>query len=95
MKSILIRLFVFLVFTFNSFSETYPFRTWTSSSGVRIEARLISKSADKLTIERSDLKQFVFPLSLLSQKDRDYVISALSNNPVNSRWIGWTTYWVE
>ncbi len=83
MKSILIRLFVFLIFTINSFSETYPFRTWTSSSGVRIEARLISKSADKLTIERSDLKQFVFPLSLLSQKDRDYVISALNNNPVN------------
>ena len=60
------------------FSADFPFRTWTSTSGVQIKARLISQSGDKLTIERSDSKQFLFPLSMLSAQDQAYVLNALS-----------------
>ncbi len=77
---------VFISFTY--LRGEFPSRTWTSSSGVRIQARLISKNGDKLTIERSDSKQFVFPLSLLSNEDQNYVNSVigtkLSSPQVNS-----------
>ena len=52
---------VFLLITsLSCLSVEFPFRTWTSSSGVRIEARLIGKSGDKLTIERSDSETICF-----------------------------------
>ena len=77
--------FVNLLYLYSiSFSSEFPFRTWTSSSGVRIQARLISKSGDKLTIERSDSKQFVFPLSLLSKEDQNYIRSAMDAKAINS-----------
>ena len=66
------------VFGLRCFSAEFPFRTWTSTSGTQIEARLLNKSGDKLTIERSDAKQFLFPLSLLSDQDQTYVRNALS-----------------
>ena len=76
---------VFLLITSVScLSVEFPFRTWTSTSGVRIEARLIGKSGDKLTIERSDLKQFVLPLSLVSKADQNYVRAALMGPPLLS-----------
>ena len=67
-----------VVFGLKCFSVEFPFRTWTSTGGTQIEARLLSKSGDKLTIERSDSKQFLFPLSLLSDQDQAYVRNALS-----------------
>ena len=67
-----------VVFGLKCFSAEFPFRTWTSTSGTQIEARLLNKSGDKLTIERSDSKQFLFPLSLLSDQDQAYVRNALS-----------------
>ena len=73
MKNGLLIVVILLFLRFYCFSAEFPFRTWTSSSGVRIQARLISKNADKLTIERSDSKQFVLPLSLLSTVDQSYV----------------------
>ena len=73
MKNGLLIVVILLFLRFYCFSAEFPFRTWTSSSGVRIQARLISKNGDKLTIERSDSKQFVLPLSLLSTVDQSYV----------------------
>ena len=71
--------FLFLVvFGLRCFSAEFPFRAWTSTSGTQIEARLLNMSGDKLTIERSDAKQFSFPLNLLSAQDQDYVRNALS-----------------
>jgi hypothetical protein len=66
------------VFGLKCLSAEFPFRTWTSTGGTQIEARLLSKSGDKLTIERSDSKQFLFPLSILSAQDQAYVRNALS-----------------
>ena len=65
------------VFGLKCLSAEFPFRTWTSTSGVQIQARLLSKAGDKLTIERSDSKQFLFPLSMLSPQDQAYVRNAL------------------
>ena len=78
MRRVLLSLVIFQFWVLKCFSAEFPFRTWTSTSGVQIQARLISKSGDKLTIERSDSKQFVFPLSMLSAKDQSYVQKALT-----------------
>ena len=78
-----VRFITFLFFAYiglQTLCAEFPFRTWTSSSGVKIQARLISFQNNKLTIERSDLKQFVFPLTLLSLTDQQYVKSAMSGN---------------
>ena len=77
MKNSFVISVILLISSVYCLSVEFPFRTWTSTSGVRIEARLIGKSGDKLTIERSDSKQFIFPLSLVSKADQDYVRSAL------------------
>jgi len=74
----LLGLLFLVVFGLRCFSAEFPFRTWTSTSGTQIEARLLNKSGDKLTIERSDAKQFLFPLRLLSDQDQAYVRNALS-----------------
>jgi hypothetical protein len=84
MKNSFVISVILLISSVYCLSVEFPFRTWTSTSGVRIEARLISKEGDKLTIERSDSKQFVFPLSLLSKDDQNYVRSAMDNNPTAS-----------
>ena len=85
MKNSFVISVILLISSVYCLSVEFPFRTWTSTSGVRIEARLIGKSGDKLTIERSDSKQFIFPLSLVSKADQDYVRSALmSSLPLSS-----------
>jgi hypothetical protein len=81
MKGRLLFIVYLLFLSFHFLSAEFPFRTWTSSSGVRIQARLITKNGDKLTIERSDSKQFVFPLSLLSVADQNYVRSVMEKKP--------------
>ncbi|MDG0965332.1 MAG: hypothetical protein P8O23_09705 [Opitutales bacterium] len=78
MKKLFLSVVIALIFGFRCFSAEFPFRTWTSTSGVQIQARLLSKSGDKLTIERSDSKQFVFPLSMLSGQDQAYVQNVLN-----------------
>jgi hypothetical protein len=78
-----VRFITYLFFAYiglQTLCAEFPFRTWTSSSGVKIQARLISFQNNKLTIERSDSKQFVFPLSLLSLTDQQYVKSAMAGN---------------
>ena len=82
-KRTFLPVFTFLLLGCKCFSADFPFRTWTSTSGVQIEARLLSTSGDKLTIERSDSKQFVFPLSLLSVQDQTYVLDAYNKEVVH------------
>ena len=72
-------IFISLFFGLQCFSAEFPFRTWTSNNGVEIQARLISKSEEKITIERSDSRQFLFPLSILSDQDQAYVQNALED----------------
>lgn len=78
MKKLFLSVVIALIFGFKCVSAEFPFRTWTSTNGVQIQARLLSKSGDKLTIERSDSKQFVFPLAMLSGQDQVYVQNALN-----------------
>ena len=87
-KRAFLPVFTFLLLGCNCFSADFPFRTWTSTNGVQIEARLLNILGDKLTIERSDSKQFVFPLSLLSVQDQTYVQDAYNKqvvHPVSSK----------
>lgn len=72
LKNILKFLFAFVVGT-QCFAQSFPVRTWLSSSGVKIEARMLGFDGTKVTIERSDSRKFAFPLTLLSQKDQQYV----------------------
>ena len=72
-------IFLSLFFGLQCFSAEFPFRTWTSNNGVEIQARLISMSEEKITIERSDSRQFLFPLSILSDQDQAYVQNAFED----------------
>jgi len=65
-------LFLFL-FVSTGWAQSFPYRTWVSSSGVRIEARMLEFDGKLVTIERSDSKKFAFPLTLLSPRDQQYV----------------------
>ena len=83
----ILSIILYAFFTLECFSSNYPFRTWTSKTGVKIEARFIETSGDQLTIERSDSKKFVFPLALLSNEDQIYVrgtLKSLSQTPLSS-----------
>jgi hypothetical protein len=59
-------------------AQSFPYRTWVSSAGVRIQARMLQFDGKLVTIERSDSKKFAFPISLLSRRDQLYVL-AISN----------------
>ena len=59
-------------------AQSFPERTWVSSTGVEIQARMLGFDGTKVTIERSDARKFAFPLSLLSPKDQQYVRIAWS-----------------
>ena len=59
-------------------AQTFPERTWVSSTGVEIQARMLGFDGTKVTIERSDARKFAFPLTLLSPKDQQYVRTAWS-----------------
>ena len=50
-----------------------PLRTWTSSVGSKIEARLIRKKRDSVTLEKADGSSLKVPLDKLSKADQDYV----------------------
>ena len=75
----ILSIILYAFFTLECLSSNYPFRTWTSKTGVKIEARFIESSGDQLTIERSDSKKFVFPLALLSNEDQIYVRGTLKS----------------
>ena len=52
--------------------ERTPFRTWTATTGAKIQARYLNFDGKQVTVERSDGKRFVFPANLLSPFDRLY-----------------------
>ncbi|MEK9634640.1 MAG: hypothetical protein VW622_12440, partial [Opitutae bacterium] len=47
-------------------AQSFPERTWVSSTGVEIQARMLGFDGTKVTIERSDARKYAFPLGLLS-----------------------------
>lgn len=51
----------------------FQIRTWTNLKGQKITAKFVSRSADSVTIQREDGREFVVPLNTLSQEDYDYV----------------------
>jgi hypothetical protein len=56
-------------------------RTWVSTDGRKVDAELISRTVDTVTIRRNaDQRHFTIPLTSLSEADRKYV--AVSNVPV-------------
>ncbi len=61
--------FLFVV----SLSAQQQYRTWTSKTGVKIQAIMIGVDGDKVIIQQTDKKSFIFPLSLLSPFDQAYV----------------------
>ena len=46
-------------------AQSFPERTWVSSTGVEIQARMLGFDGTKVTIERSDARKFAFPLTSL------------------------------
>ena len=60
-----------------SAKETAPskasLRTWTSTSGHKIDARLLRKKRDSVTLEKADGSSVTVPLKKLSKADRDFV----------------------
>ncbi|MBC8354388.1 MAG: hypothetical protein H8E66_20525 [Planctomycetes bacterium] len=59
------------------------FRIWTDSTGkFKVEAKLVSKSADAVSIVRKDGKELTIPLARLSAADRQFVLTLnKSDNP--------------
>ncbi|MDA1055261.1 MAG: SHD1 domain-containing protein [Planctomycetota bacterium] len=59
------------------------FRTWTDSTGeFKVEAKLVSATADAVKIVRNDGKELTLPLTKLSDADRQFVASLKkSENP--------------
>ncbi|MEM8953432.1 MAG: hypothetical protein AAGD22_04695 [Verrucomicrobiota bacterium] len=54
-------------------AEADDFRTFTSSDGKSLEAKLIAATATEATIIREDGKEFTLPLSRLSTDDQAYI----------------------
>ena len=52
-----------------------PLRTWKSTFGSKIEARLVRKKRDSVTLEKADGSKLTVPLEKLSKADQDYVDS--------------------
>ena len=54
-------------------AEDAVLRKWTSSTGTTVEAKLISKDATRVTLERADGSPLVVPLAQLSKQDQAYL----------------------
>ena len=50
-----------------------PIRTWTSTFGSKIEARLVRKKLDSVILEKADGSSLTVPLDKLSKDDQNYV----------------------
>jgi hypothetical protein len=65
--------FLFLFFFSVSLLAQQQYRTWTSKTGVKMQAIMIGVDGDKVIIQQTDKKSFIFPLSLLFPFDQAYV----------------------
>jgi hypothetical protein len=54
-------------------ANEFEVRTWTSTVGTTLEAKLLNSSSRSVVLERADGSQLRVKLSQLSRKDRDYV----------------------
>jgi dienelactone hydrolase len=61
-----------------AFGADSEWRVWKSSSGSKIEAKLISKTPAEIIVERRDGKQLTVKLSQLSPEDQAFLTSAVS-----------------
>ena len=50
-----------------------PLRTWTSTVGSKIEARLVRRKGDSVVLEKTDGSNLTVPLKKLSKVDQQYV----------------------
>ena len=50
-----------------------PMRTWTSTSGYKVDARLVGKKKDAVTLEKADGSSVDVPLDKLIKADQDYL----------------------
>ena len=50
-----------------------PLRTWKSTFGSKIEARLVRKKKDSVILEKADGSKLTVPLNKLSEADQAYV----------------------
>lgn len=62
-----------LVFVSAVRADESELRTWTNTAGQTIEARLISVSDGKITIQREDRNEFTVDISTFSGQDAKYV----------------------
>lgn len=92
MKSFIISLLLLLSLTgYISAFEKQEFRTWVSTAGSSVEARLVGDpSAYQITLEKEDGTTFVLKPSQLSADDQDYLkrLKALANSPRKILFIG-------
>jgi hypothetical protein len=61
-----------------AFGADSEWRVWKSSSGSKIEAKLLSKTPAEIIVERRDGKQLTVKLSQLSPEDQAFLSSAAS-----------------
>jgi len=54
------------------FSSTSIAREWTSANGKKVDANLVKKNEDSVTLEKNG-KEFIIKISLLSQEDQNFL----------------------
>lgn len=52
-----------------------PLRTWTSTTGTKIEARLLAVEDEVATLQRKSGPEIKVPLDKLSPQDQQWIIS--------------------
>ncbi|MEI6604319.1 MAG: SHD1 domain-containing protein [Verrucomicrobiota bacterium] len=60
-----------------------PLRTWTSASGTKIEAKLVTKDATRVTLEKGDGTRVTVPLAQLSKPDVEFLAGSTAGETGN------------
>ncbi len=60
--------------------EEEPYRIWTSDRGSTTEARLIEATAEAVTLQDPDGREYRVPLNRFSEPDRAYILEWLESN---------------
>jgi len=67
-----ILLMVVIVSSFSSFASE-PVRVWKNTEGKEVQARLLSRTDDTVTIMLTNGRSFILPISSLSEEDKSYL----------------------
>ena len=70
MKTLIPIICFFWLFNISLAEET--FRTWTSSDGRKLEAKFIEMVGNSVKIKNTQGREFILPLTKLSQADQEY-----------------------